>query len=222
MTVDLTDVSPQVAGYFNSGATAGRSAAQVAFKCLTSPLVLPINDGSFAPLEVVLPPGRVVGGVKPAGGAQVDDDPDDGRRHDHPGAGAGDARPGRRRPPRRPAGRPTSSAPTRARAASSSLAAACRRRLGRQARRRRHERRDLHQRRRHPQRPVGGGRGQVPAPRRGVRAAAGLRRRRALPRRAGRASRWCAHATTSASTPDRTGWIAGRGGLQGGLSGHGN
>ena len=38
-TVDLSDVSRQVPGYFNSGATAGRSAAQVAFKCLTSPLL---------------------------------------------------------------------------------------------------------------------------------------------------------------------------------------
>jgi N-methylhydantoinase B len=66
MTVDLTDVSRQVAGYFNSGATAGRSAAQVAFKCLTSPLLYPINDGSFAPLHVVLPPGRAVSAVKPA------------------------------------------------------------------------------------------------------------------------------------------------------------
>jgi N-methylhydantoinase B len=66
MTIDLTDVSRQVAGYYNSGPTAGRSAAQVAFKCLTSPLLLPINDGSFAPLEVILPPGRVVSATKPA------------------------------------------------------------------------------------------------------------------------------------------------------------
>src|SRR5215210_3488090 len=66
MTIDLTDVSRQVTGYYNSGATAGRSAAQVAFKCVTSPLLLPINDGSFAPLNIVLPPGRVVSAVKPA------------------------------------------------------------------------------------------------------------------------------------------------------------
>ena len=32
MTVDLTDVSRQVGGYYNSGITAGRSAAEVAFK----------------------------------------------------------------------------------------------------------------------------------------------------------------------------------------------
>src|SRR5215212_5039474 len=66
MTIDLTDVSRQVTGFYNSGATAGRSAAQVAFKCLTSPLLLPINQGSFAPLDVVLPLGRVVSATKPA------------------------------------------------------------------------------------------------------------------------------------------------------------
>jgi N-methylhydantoinase B len=66
MTIDLSEVSPQVAGYFNSGATAGRSAAEVAFKCLTSPQLFPINDGSFRPVDVVLPPGRVVSATKPA------------------------------------------------------------------------------------------------------------------------------------------------------------
>jgi N-methylhydantoinase B len=66
MTIDLTEVSRQVPGYFNSGATAGRSAAQVAFKCLTSPLLLPINDGAFAPLTIVLPPGRIISAAKPA------------------------------------------------------------------------------------------------------------------------------------------------------------
>ncbi|HLH27175.1 MAG TPA: hydantoinase B/oxoprolinase family protein [Chloroflexota bacterium] len=65
-TVDLTEVSRQVPGYFNAGQTAGRSAAQVAFKCLTSPLLYPINDGAFAPLRVILPPGRVVSATKPA------------------------------------------------------------------------------------------------------------------------------------------------------------
>ena len=66
MTIDLSEVSRQVAGYFNSGATAGRSAAQVAFKCLTTPRLYPINDGSFRPLSVILPPGRVVSALKPA------------------------------------------------------------------------------------------------------------------------------------------------------------
>jgi N-methylhydantoinase B len=66
MTVDLTDVSKQVAGFYNSGETAGRSCCQVAFKCLTSALDLPINDGQFRALDIVLPPGRVVSAVKPA------------------------------------------------------------------------------------------------------------------------------------------------------------
>jgi N-methylhydantoinase B len=66
MTVDLSGVDRQVSGYFNSGETAGRSAAEVAFKCLTSPTTMPINDGSFRPLKVVLPPGRLVSATKPA------------------------------------------------------------------------------------------------------------------------------------------------------------
>jgi N-methylhydantoinase B len=66
MTVDLSGVSPQVAGPYNSGSTAGRSACEVAFKFLTTPLLLPINEGSFRPLKVVLPPGRVVSATKPA------------------------------------------------------------------------------------------------------------------------------------------------------------
>jgi N-methylhydantoinase B len=66
MTVDLSGVGSQVAGYFNSGPTAGRSAAQVAFKFLTTPLLLPINDGSFRPVNIILPPGRVISATKPA------------------------------------------------------------------------------------------------------------------------------------------------------------
>lgn len=66
MTIDLSQVSPQVAGYFNSGATAGRSAAQVAFKCITSPTHFPVNDGSLRPVNVVLPPGLVISARKPA------------------------------------------------------------------------------------------------------------------------------------------------------------
>jgi N-methylhydantoinase B len=66
MTVDLSDVSKQVAGFYNSGETAGRSCCQVAFKCLTSALDLPINDGQFRALDVILPPGRVVSALKPS------------------------------------------------------------------------------------------------------------------------------------------------------------
>ena len=66
MIVDLAGVSDQVRGFFNSGETAGRSCAQVAFKCLTAPLELPVNDGCFRALEIILPPGKVVSAVKPA------------------------------------------------------------------------------------------------------------------------------------------------------------
>ena len=38
----------------------------MAFKCLTSALDLPINDGQFRALEIILPPGRVVSALKPA------------------------------------------------------------------------------------------------------------------------------------------------------------
>jgi N-methylhydantoinase B len=66
MTIDLSGVSDQVRGFYNSGETAGRSCAQVAFKCLTSAQDYPINDGCFRPLKIILPPGKVVSAVKPS------------------------------------------------------------------------------------------------------------------------------------------------------------
>jgi N-methylhydantoinase B len=66
MTVDLSEVSEQVRGFYNSGPTTGYGASQVAYKCLTSPTDYPINDGSFRSLEVINPPGRVVSAVRPA------------------------------------------------------------------------------------------------------------------------------------------------------------
>jgi len=66
MTIDLSEVSKQVRGFYNSGATTGYSCAQVAYKCLTSPTDYPINEGSFRPLKVVLAPGTVISAVKPA------------------------------------------------------------------------------------------------------------------------------------------------------------
>jgi N-methylhydantoinase B len=66
MKVDLSEVAAQVAGFYNSGETAGLSCCQVAFKCLTSPLDLPINDGQFRAIDVVLPPGKVVSAVRPS------------------------------------------------------------------------------------------------------------------------------------------------------------
>jgi N-methylhydantoinase B len=66
MTVDLSDVSKQVRGFYNSGITTGHACAQVAYKCLTSPTDYPINDGAFRSLKVIVPPGRVVSAVRPA------------------------------------------------------------------------------------------------------------------------------------------------------------
>ena len=59
MTIDLSEISPQVRGFFNSGADApGMACAQVAYKCLTSPTDYPINEGSFRSLKVIVPPGH--------------------------------------------------------------------------------------------------------------------------------------------------------------------
>ena len=66
MTIDLSGVAAQVRGFYNSGHTTAHACAQVAYKCLTSPTDYPINDGSFRPLEVIAPPGRVVSALKPA------------------------------------------------------------------------------------------------------------------------------------------------------------
>jgi len=56
--VDFSDISPQVRGPFNSGRDGGGIAsARIAFKYLTTPND-PTNEGSFAPLEVILPDGK--------------------------------------------------------------------------------------------------------------------------------------------------------------------
>ncbi len=66
MTIDLTDVSKQVRGFYNSAITTGYGCAQVAYKCITSPTDYPINDGAFRSLKVIIPPGRIVSAVRPA------------------------------------------------------------------------------------------------------------------------------------------------------------
>jgi N-methylhydantoinase B len=66
MTIDLSEVSKQVRGFYNSGATTGHACCQVAYKCITSPTDYPINEGSFRSLNVVLSPGTIVSAVKPA------------------------------------------------------------------------------------------------------------------------------------------------------------
>lgn len=66
MTIDLSDVSKQVPGFYNSGVTTGIACAQVAFKCLAAPTDYPVNEGSFRPLEVIMPMGTVVSAERPA------------------------------------------------------------------------------------------------------------------------------------------------------------
>ena len=66
LTVDLSEVSQQVRGFYNSGVTTGHACAQVAFKCLTSPVDYPLNEGAFRNLNVIIPMGKVVSAVKPA------------------------------------------------------------------------------------------------------------------------------------------------------------
>lgn len=66
MEVDLSGVGDQVEGFYNSGRTAGVSAAQVAFTMLVAPTSRPINDGTFEPLTVILPKHKIVNAVKPA------------------------------------------------------------------------------------------------------------------------------------------------------------
>ena len=184
MTVDLTDVSRQVRGSFNSGITTGYACSQVAYKCLTSPTDYPINDGSFRSLKAIVPPGPR--GQRGAAGADalVDDLSDDHRRHRVQGARAGDPGSGHRRPSRRSGHRrharhqyeDVGIFPCQFRPA--------RRRLGRQAQRGRRLGDGVHQRRRHPQLAERTIRSEVSARGRALRAHCGFRRRRTLPRRA--------------------------------------
>jgi len=66
MTIDLSGVSQQVRGFYNSGPATGIACAQVAYKCLTTPTNYPMNEGSFRSLKVVIPPGKIVSAVRPA------------------------------------------------------------------------------------------------------------------------------------------------------------
>lgn len=65
LTIDFSDMSPQVRGPINSGPAAGRSAARLALKYLFAPNVM-ANHGCFRPLEVVLPPGTLISAREPA------------------------------------------------------------------------------------------------------------------------------------------------------------
>ena len=65
MTIDLSEVSRQVRGFYNCGVTTGIACAQVAFKCLTTATDYPVNDGSFRNLKVIMPMGRVISAERP-------------------------------------------------------------------------------------------------------------------------------------------------------------
>jgi N-methylhydantoinase B len=58
--VDYSDIADEVRGPFNSGYYGGAvNSAQIAFKYLFSPEE-PSNEGSFAPVRVVIPPGKLL------------------------------------------------------------------------------------------------------------------------------------------------------------------
>ena len=65
MTVDFSEMNPQVPGPLNSGRGGGIAGARVAFKALTSP-DLDVNEGCFRPLEVVLPEGTMLSAKPPS------------------------------------------------------------------------------------------------------------------------------------------------------------
>ena len=65
MIVDFSQVNDQTPGPINSGYSGGLAAARVAFKCLTQPYA-PVNEGCFRPLELVLPPGKILNARSPA------------------------------------------------------------------------------------------------------------------------------------------------------------
>ena len=65
MTIDYSDMNPQVPSPLNSGRSGGIAGARVAFKALTSP-DLDVNEGCFRPLEVILPEGTMISARPPA------------------------------------------------------------------------------------------------------------------------------------------------------------
>ena len=121
MTIDLSEVTRQVRGFYNSGFTTGIACAQVAYKCLTTPTDYPVNDGRFRPLKVIMPTGRVISAERPSPMRVWMTYPDDRDRHDLQGAGAGHPGPHHRRPSRRPGASPTSTASIPRTAACSSV-----------------------------------------------------------------------------------------------------
>lgn len=65
ITIDFSEMAPQLRGPFNSGKSGGTAAAKVAFKYLTLPDHT-ADEGAFRPLKIVLPPGTMVSAERPA------------------------------------------------------------------------------------------------------------------------------------------------------------
>jgi N-methylhydantoinase B len=65
LTIDYSEMNPQVNGPLNSGFSGGLSAARVAFKCLTMPHA-PVNEGCFRALNLVSPLGTMLNARPPA------------------------------------------------------------------------------------------------------------------------------------------------------------
>ncbi|MDJ1131331.1 hydantoinase B/oxoprolinase family protein [Streptomyces iconiensis] len=65
MTVDVTDCAEQATGPVNCGAAQTVAACRVGYKLLVSGEV-PLNGGSFRPLEVLTRPGTMLAAVEPA------------------------------------------------------------------------------------------------------------------------------------------------------------
>jgi N-methylhydantoinase B len=65
MTIDFSEMNPQVQSPLNSGYSGGLAAARVAFKCLTMPDA-PVNEGCFRPLKLVSPEGTMLNARPPA------------------------------------------------------------------------------------------------------------------------------------------------------------
>lgn len=65
LTVDFSEMSPQVRGPINAGRPVGISAAKLALTYLAAPEVL-INEGCFRPLTVILPPRTLLSAEEPA------------------------------------------------------------------------------------------------------------------------------------------------------------
>lgn len=65
MTIDLTGSSPQVKGPINCGYAAALSGARIAFKAVTNPFS-PVNEGTFANLDLVVPDDCMFNAKRPA------------------------------------------------------------------------------------------------------------------------------------------------------------